>query len=108
MKPKQFMQWWQHFVNPYTTAMLPRIQWQINPPPVTLSVQWPEWLQPQHTPKIMIHLRAAADTNLQYIKYFTSLPTVVLKSSAIIAEADLGPINGIQLAVGGFSFNLVQ
>lgn len=48
----------------------------------------------------MIYPRPAAYTKLQYIKYFTSLPIVVLKSygSSINAAADLGLMNGIQLA----------
>jgi hypothetical protein len=88
MKPIQFMQWWQHpaelnVAHPYMMATLPTIQWQINPPSDTVRVQWPEWQQPQHTSKIMIHPRPESDTKFQYIKYFTSLPIVVLKSTAV-------------------------
>jgi len=101
------MQWWQHLAelnvaHPYMMSTLPSIQWQINPPSDTVRVQWPEWQQPQHTSKIMIHPTPASDTKLQYIKFFTSLPIVVLKSygSSITAVADLGLMNGIQLAAG--------
>jgi hypothetical protein len=99
------MQWWQHpaelnVAHPCMMSTLPSIQWQINPRSDTVHVQWPEWQQ--HTSKIMIHPRPASDTKLQYIKYFTSLPIVVLKSygSSIKAVADLDLTNGIQLAAG--------
>lgn len=112
-KPKQFMQWWQHpselnVTYPYMMAMLPSIQWQINLPSDTVRVQWPEWQQPQQTSKIMIHPRSAADTKLQYIKYFTSLPIVVPKSygSSVNAVADRGLTNGIQLAAGAKTVHL--
>jgi len=99
------MQWWQHpaelnVEHLHMMATLSSIQWQINPLPDTVHVQWPEWQQPQHMSKIMIRPRPASNTKLQYIKYFTSLPIVVLKSygSSVNAVADLGLMNGIQLA----------
>ena len=99
------MQWWQHpaelnVAHHYMMATLPSIQWQNNPPSDTVHVQWPEWQRTQDTSKITIHSRPESDTKLQYVKYFTSLPIVVLKNygSSINAVADLGLMNGIQLA----------
>jgi hypothetical protein len=104
LKPKQFMQWWQHpaelnVAHAYMMAMLPSIQWWINRPFDTVCVQWPGWQQPLHTSKIMIHPRPASNKKLQYTKYSTSLRIVVLKSysSSINAVADLGLINGFNL-----------
>lgn len=101
------MQWRQHpaelnVAHHYLMVTLPSIQWQINPPSDTVRVQWPEWQKPQHMSKIKIHPRPASDTKLQYIKYFTSQPIVVIKSygSSINTVADLGLMNGIQLAAG--------
>jgi len=56
----------------------------------------------------MIHPRPASDTKLQYVKYFTSLPIVVLKSygSSISAVADLSLMNGIQLVAGAKTVRL--
>jgi hypothetical protein len=56
----------------------------------------------------MIDHRPASDTQLQYIKCFTSLPIVVIKSygRSINAVADLGLINWIQLAAGAKTVHL--
>jgi len=67
------MQWWQHpaklnVAHPFMMSMLPSIQWQINPPSDTVRVQWPEWQQPQHMSKIMIHPRPASDTKVTIYK----------------------------------------
>jgi hypothetical protein len=62
------MKWWQHLAElnvatTYMMVMLPSIQWQINPTSDTVHVQWPDWLAPQHTSKMLIHPSPGADTN---------------------------------------------